>query len=105
MRRIVVSEFLSLDGVMEDPGGAEGFAHGGWTFKFPQIREGMAFKLDETLSQRRATARARDLRGLRRGLAVDHRRGPRRVRGEDERHGEVRGLDHVEGSWLGTTRR
>ena len=32
--RIVVSQFLSLDGVMEDPGGAEGFEHGGWTFKW-----------------------------------------------------------------------
>ena len=29
MGRIVVSEFVTLDGVMEDPGGAEGFAHGG----------------------------------------------------------------------------
>jgi len=49
MRRIVVSEFVSLDGVMEDPGGAEGFVHGGWTFKFPDP-EGMRFKLDETLN-------------------------------------------------------
>jgi hypothetical protein len=31
MRKIVVSEFVSLDGVMEDPGGAEHFEHGGWT--------------------------------------------------------------------------
>jgi dihydrofolate reductase len=48
MRRIVVSEFLSLDGVMEDPGGAEGSAHGGWSFGFPDP-EGMRFKLEETL--------------------------------------------------------
>jgi len=34
MRRIVVSEFVSLDGVVEDPGGAEKFKHGGWSFKF-----------------------------------------------------------------------
>jgi dihydrofolate reductase len=34
MRNIVVSEFVSLDGVMEDPGGAEGSKHGGWTFQF-----------------------------------------------------------------------
>ncbi|MGH2484936.1 MAG: dihydrofolate reductase family protein, partial [Ktedonobacterales bacterium] len=34
MGKIVVSEFVSLDGVMEDPGGAEGYEHGGWTFKF-----------------------------------------------------------------------
>ena len=29
MGRIVVSEFVSLDGVMEDPGGAEGYRYGG----------------------------------------------------------------------------
>jgi dihydrofolate reductase len=46
MRRIVVSEFLSLDGVMEDPGGAEGFAHGGWSFRFPDPA-GMSYKLEE----------------------------------------------------------
>src|SRR3989442_3340043 len=34
MRKIVVSEFVSLDGVVEDPGGAEKFKHGGWGFKF-----------------------------------------------------------------------
>jgi dihydrofolate reductase len=49
MRRIVVTEFISLDGVFEDPGGAEGWVHGGWTFKFPDP-EGMRFKLDETLA-------------------------------------------------------
>src|ERR1700757_3926536 len=48
MRRIVVTEFVSVDGVMEDPGGAEGFRHGGWTFKFNDP-EGMKYKLDETL--------------------------------------------------------
>jgi dihydrofolate reductase len=49
MRKVVVSEFVSLDGVIEDPGGAEGSAHGGWTFKF-QDPEGMRFKLEETLA-------------------------------------------------------
>jgi dihydrofolate reductase len=34
MSKIVVSEFVSLDGVMGDPGGAEGTKHGGWTFQF-----------------------------------------------------------------------
>ena len=48
MRRIVVTEFVSVDGVMEDPGGAEGFRHGGWTFKFNDP-QGMKYKLDETL--------------------------------------------------------
>jgi dihydrofolate reductase len=49
MGKIVVTEFVSLDGVMEDPGGAEGFKHGGWTFEFDQGDEGNQFKLDETL--------------------------------------------------------
>jgi len=47
MSRVVVSEFVSLDGVMEDPGGAEGFEHGGWTFQFDQGDDGGKFKLDE----------------------------------------------------------
>lgn len=49
MGRIVVSEFVSLDGVMEDPGGSEGSRHGGWTFKFNRGKDGDKFKLDETL--------------------------------------------------------
>ena len=49
MRRIVVTEFISLDGVVEDPGGAEGYKHGGWRFKFDDP-EGMKYKLDETFA-------------------------------------------------------
>ena len=49
MRKLVVSEFVSLDGVMEDPGGAEGFDRGGWAFKFDRGPEGDRFKLDEVL--------------------------------------------------------
>lgn len=48
MARIVVTEFVSLDGVMEDPGGGEDFEHGGWTFEFDR-GEGDKFKLDEAL--------------------------------------------------------
>jgi dihydrofolate reductase len=47
MGRIVVTEFVSLDGVMEDPGGAEEFEHGGWTFRFDRGAEGDQFKLQE----------------------------------------------------------
>lgn len=32
--RFVVSEFISLDGIVEDPGGVEGYKHGGWTFRW-----------------------------------------------------------------------
>jgi dihydrofolate reductase len=48
MGRIVVTEFVSLDGVMEDPGGSENFRHGGWTFDIDRGEEGDKFKLDET---------------------------------------------------------
>src|SRR5215204_1162498 len=49
MGRIVVTEFVSLDGVMEDPGGSEDFKYGGWSFEFDRGDEGNQFKLDETL--------------------------------------------------------
>jgi dihydrofolate reductase len=48
--RIVVTEFVSLDGVMEAPGGGEDFKHAGWTFEIERGDEGDKFKLDETLS-------------------------------------------------------
>jgi dihydrofolate reductase len=48
MGRIVVTEFVSLDGVIEDPGGAEDFKYGGWSFEIGRGDEGDKFKLDET---------------------------------------------------------
>jgi dihydrofolate reductase len=48
MGRIVVTEFVSLDGVVEDPGGSEDFKYGGWSFDFDRGPEGNEFKLDET---------------------------------------------------------
>jgi dihydrofolate reductase len=48
--RIVVTEFVSLDGVMEAPGGGESFRHGGWSFEVNRGDEGDKFKLDETVS-------------------------------------------------------
>ncbi|HET8567013.1 MAG TPA: dihydrofolate reductase family protein [Solirubrobacterales bacterium] len=47
MGRIVVTEFISLDGVIEDPGGSEDYRHGGWTFEIDRGAEGDKFKLDE----------------------------------------------------------
>jgi dihydrofolate reductase len=49
MGRIVVTEFVSLDGVMEAPGGGEDFRHAGWTFDIERGEEGDTFKLDEAL--------------------------------------------------------
>ena len=50
MGRIVVTEFASLDGVVEDPGGAEDFKYGGWSFEISRGDEGDKFKLDEVFS-------------------------------------------------------
>jgi dihydrofolate reductase len=47
MGTVIVTEFVSLDGVMEDPGGAEDFEHGGWSFEFNRGEDGDRFKLEE----------------------------------------------------------
>jgi len=48
--KLVVSEFVTLDGVFEDPGGAEDFERGGWAFDFDRGPEGDRFKLDELMA-------------------------------------------------------
>jgi dihydrofolate reductase len=50
MGRIIITEFVSLDGVMEAPGGGENFRHGAWTFAFNRGEGGEKFKVDETLN-------------------------------------------------------
>jgi dihydrofolate reductase len=47
MGQIVATEFISLDGVFEDPGGASDFKHGGWSFRFNRGEDGDRFKLEE----------------------------------------------------------
>src|SRR3981081_2718833 len=49
MGKLVVTEFVSVDGVFEDPGGAEGYEHGGWTFGYDRGNDGDKFKLDELM--------------------------------------------------------
>jgi dihydrofolate reductase len=46
MGKLVVSEFITVDGIIGDPGGSEGTEHGGWSFRYP-APEGQQFKLDE----------------------------------------------------------
>jgi len=48
MGRIVVTEFISLDGVIEDPGGSEDYKYGGWSFEISRGDEGDQFKMEET---------------------------------------------------------
>ena len=50
MAKIVVSQFVSVDGVFEDPGGSEGWDRGGWAFKYDRGAEGDQFKLDEVMA-------------------------------------------------------
>lgn len=49
MRKIIASEYVTLDGVMEDPGGAEGFKYGGWSFQF-WSEEASKYKYDELVA-------------------------------------------------------
>jgi dihydrofolate reductase len=46
MGKLIVTEFISLDGIIEDPGGAEGYAHGGWSFRSP-APDSETFKFEE----------------------------------------------------------
>jgi dihydrofolate reductase len=48
--KLVVTEFVSVDGVFEDPGGAEDFEHGGWTFEYDRGDDGNQFKTDEAMN-------------------------------------------------------
>ena len=47
MRELIVTEFVSLDGVMEAPGGEEGYRHTGWVFDAGQDEGQGRFKWDE----------------------------------------------------------
>lgn len=49
MGTIIVTEYISLDGVIEGPGGGESFKHAGWTFQYKRGPEADQFKLAEAL--------------------------------------------------------
>jgi dihydrofolate reductase len=48
--RVVVSQFMTVDGVFEDPGGSEGHERGAWAFQFDRGEDGDKFKLDEVMA-------------------------------------------------------
>lgn len=50
MGKVVVSQFITVDGVVEDPGGSEQSPWGGWAFQFDRGAEGDQFKLDEVMA-------------------------------------------------------
>jgi dihydrofolate reductase len=49
MGKVVVTEFVTLDGVIEAPGGGEDFEHAAWSFDFDRGDDGDKFKLDELM--------------------------------------------------------
>jgi dihydrofolate reductase len=50
MSKLVVSQFVSVDGVVEDPGGSEDWDRGGWAFQYDRGPEGDKFKVDEVMA-------------------------------------------------------
>ena len=50
MGKLVVTEFVSIDGIFEDPGGSENSEYGGWSFEFERGDDGDKFKLDEVFA-------------------------------------------------------
>jgi dihydrofolate reductase len=50
MGKLVVTQFITVDGVVEDPGGSEDFERGGWAFRFDRGPEGDKFKMDEVMA-------------------------------------------------------
>jgi dihydrofolate reductase len=49
MGNVIVSQFITVDGVVEDPGGSEHHERGGWAFEFNRGEDGDKFKLDEVM--------------------------------------------------------
>ena len=50
MAKVIVSQFITVDGVVEDPGGSESHERGGWAFKYDRGPDGDQFKLDEVMA-------------------------------------------------------
>ena len=50
MAEVIVSQFITVDGVVEDPGGSESHERGGWAFKYDRGPDGDQFKLDEVMA-------------------------------------------------------
>ena len=50
MGKVVVTEFITLDGVIQDPGGTGEIERGGWSFEYNRGSDGDEFKLDELMA-------------------------------------------------------
>jgi hypothetical protein len=90
MARLIISENVTLDGVVQDPTGEEGFGRGGWFLQIgTKDREAWAkLELDEALGARGAAAWSAHGRVLRRAVAISEWR----VGGQVEQPAQVRRL-------------
>ena len=93
MGKLVVTEFVSIDGVFEDPGGAEDYEHGGWTFEYDRGDDGNKFKLDELMDAEVQLLGRVTYEGF--AAAWPSREGA--VRRQAQQRPEVRRLDDAEG--------
>jgi len=50
MGKVVVTEYISIDGVIQDPGGTQEYDRGGWSFDYERGEEGDKFKFDELMA-------------------------------------------------------
>ena len=104
MGKIVVSENVTLDGVIQDPAGDEGFRAGGWGGLIGNSPQLAKLALDEALAAGALLLGRRKLRVARRAVAISQRRGGgqadqpaqvRRVR--DPRQSRLEQLDSPQG--------
>ena len=106
MSKVVVSQFVSLDGVMEDPAGTEGSGLGRWSFRFDRGPEGHKFKLDEAMASPRFCSGERPTRPSRqlgrRGRASSPTPAPPRLarRAGVEKRVHSHGLRHAHAAEL-----
>jgi dihydrofolate reductase len=96
MARIIVTEFVSLDGVMESPGGGEDYKHAGWTFEINRGEEGNKFKIKETSDSEALLLGRVTYEGFAKALAL---KGGW-VRGQVQPYAKVRDLVDAEESRL-----
>src|SRR4030095_622722 len=96
MGKIVISENVTLDGVVQDPAGAEGFGRGGWGGGIGGRggRGGGQGAAGRGAGRRGPAVRSANLRVPRRAVAIPEWR----IGGQIERHAQIRRVLDPEGS-------
>ena len=92
MRTLYVTEFISLDGVVEAPGGEEGYRHTGWSFDIEDDPARFEYKAEETFGTETLLLG----RNTYEGFAEAWPPAGRRLRRQVQLHGEGRRVDDTE---------